>query len=395
MNQTAAYLNKHRTPIPTHLPSLKVIGLGGGGCNAVNRMIELGLSGIDFIGANTDHQALKSCLAPTKIHLGPRTTRGLGAGGNPKIGQAAAEESRKEIERALAGADMVFLTAGMGGGTGTGSISVAARIAREMGAVTIAVVTTPFTFEMGRRQRNASEGLALLRPYTDTLISIPNDRLLFVADRKMSLDLAFRLADDVLRQGVQGITELITESGLINVDFSHVVNIMKLCGGALMAIGQGSGDNKAMKAVEQALHHPLLETTSLEQAAGILVNFTAGSDLGLFEVQEALNYLQAQSGNQADIVFGVTEDPRWQDRAQVILIVTGLGAVSLEETFSKISRPVAEVPLIINDPIEEPDDSPVNDYEPEPPVAAYPPRRSNSSPASTNLDLPAFLRKGR
>jgi cell division protein FtsZ len=395
MNQTAAYLTKQRTPIPTHRPSLKVIGLGGGGCNAVNRMIELGLSGIDFIGANTDHQALKSCLAPTKIHLGPRTTRGLGAGGNPKIGQAAAEESRKELERALAGADMVFLTAGMGGGTGTGSISVAARIAREMGAVTIAVVTTPFTFEMGRRQRSASEGLALLRPYTDTLISIPNDRLLFVADRKMSLDLAFRLADDVLRQGVQGITELITESGLINVDFSHVVNIMKLGGGALMAIGQGSGENKAMKAVEQALHHPLLETTSLEDAKGILVNITAGSDLGLFEVQEALNYLQGQSGNQADIVFGVTEDPRWQDRAQVILIVTGLGAVTLEETISKISRPVVEVPLIIEDPVEDLHDDPVDEYTPEPPVSAHPLRRSTSSPASTNLDLPAFLRKGR
>jgi cell division protein FtsZ len=389
MNYTASYLPKQKTPIPTHRPSLKVMGLGGGGCNAVNRMIELGLTGIDFIGANTDHQALKSCLAPVKIHLGPRTTRGLGAGGNPCVGRAAAEESQKEIEQALAGADMVFVTAGMGGGTGTGSIAVAARIARQLGAVTIGVVTTPFSFEMGKRQRNASEGLASLRPHTDTLISIPNDRLLYVAPRNLPLDTAFRLADDVLRQGIQGITELITESGIINVDFSHVKNIMKLGGGALMAIGHGEGENKALKAVEHALYHPLLETTSLERAAGVLVNFTAGSDLGLFEVQEALNFLQAQSSNQAEIVFGVTEDARWEDRVQVILIVTGLGAITLEETISKISRPVVEpepapvAEVVVAEPIQAE------------PLPLQPLRFPNSSAAANNLDLPAFMRKGR
>jgi cell division protein FtsZ len=387
MNQPAFYQPKQKISLPAYRPSLKVLGLGGGGCNAVNRMIELGLTGIDFIGANTDHQALKSCLAPQKIHLGPKTTRGLGAGGNPKVGAMAAEESHKEIENALAGADMIFLTAGMGGGTGTGSISVAARIARELGAVTIAVVTTPFNFEMGRRQRNASEGLAALRPHTDTLISIPNDRLLYVAPRNLPLDTAFRMADDVLRQGVQGITELITESGLINVDFSHVKNIMKLGGGALMSIGHGKGENKAMKAIEQALYHPLLETASLEHAAGILVNFTAGTDLGLFEVQEALSFLHEQSSTKTEIVFGVTEDRRWEDRVQVILIITGLGAFTLEETISNISKPVPEI---------------IEIAEPEPEAAApvenvpiQPLQRPNYASPSNNLDLPAFMRKGR
>jgi cell division protein FtsZ len=387
MNQPANYHPKPKVSLPTHQPSLKVLGLGGGGCNAVNRMIELGLTGIDFIGANTDHQALNNCLAPTKIHLGPKTTRGLGAGGNPKVGELAAEESRKAIEEALSGADMVFLTAGMGGGTGTGSISVAARIARSLGAVTIAVVTTPFNFEMGRRQRNASEGLRALQPHTDTLISIPNDRLLYVAPRNLPLETAFHMADDVLRQGVQGITELITEAGLINVDFSHVRNIMKLGGGALMSIGQGKGENKAMKAVEEALYHPLLDSQSIEHAAGILVNFTAGTDLGLFEVQDALSFLHEQTNPKTEIVFGVTEDHRWEDRVQVILIITGLGAFTLEETISNISRPApqpVEVPQQEEQPILPAQSVPLQPIQ----HAAY-------TAAANNLDLPAFMRKGR
>jgi cell division protein FtsZ len=325
------------TPAP--LPRLKVLGLGGGGCNAVNRMIELGINGVEFICANTDHQALQASLAPVNIQLGAKTTRGLGSGGNPTVGKAAAEESFREIAAALEGADMVFLTAGMGGGTGTGSIPVAAKVARGLGAVTIAVVTTPFSFEMGRRQKNASEGLTALRPNTDTLISIPNDRLLYVAPKNLPLDVAFRLADDVLRQAVQGITELITEPGLINVDFAHVRHLMKLGGGALMSIGQGTGENMALKAIENSLDHPLLESTSLENAAGILVNFTSNNDLSLFDVEAALTHLQKQAGFQAEIVMGVTNDSRLVDRVQVFLLATGLGAMTLEETLSGVKIP--------------------------------------------------------
>jgi cell division protein FtsZ len=231
MNLTLNNLPQPKTPITASKPVIKVIGLGGGGSNAINRMIELGFSGVEFIAANTDAQTLKTSLAPTKIQLGSKLTRGLGAGGNPGIGEAAAEESYRELNQALAGADMVFLTAGMGGGTGTGAIPIAARVARSLGAVTVAVVTTPFMFEIGKRQVNAREGLAKLRPFTDTLITIPNDRLLKVAPRDLPLEMAFRLADDVLRQGIQGISELITETGVINVDFSHIRNIMQSGGG--------------------------------------------------------------------------------------------------------------------------------------------------------------------
>lgn len=377
------------TPIAAQQPVLKVLGLGGGGCNAVNRMIELGISGVQFIAANTDHQALQTCLAPVKIQLGPKVTRGLGAGGKPEVGKAAAEESQREIAAALAGADMVFLAAGMGGGTGTGSIPVAAKIARALKAVTIAVVTTPFSFEMGRRQLNANEGLAHLRPHTDTLISIPNDRLLYVAPRDLPMEVAFRLADDVLRQGVQGITELITKPGMINVDFAHIHHLMKLGGGALMAIGQGHGTDKALKAVEQALNHPLLETASLDNAAGILANFSAGNDLSLFEIEAALTYLQERTGNQADIVMGVTNDANLRDRVEVFLVITGLGAPTLEEALAnvKTTRIVVEAP-------PEPDTQ--EPQAPAPTAPARPPIQQTIPPTtSQNLDIPAFLRKNR
>jgi cell division protein FtsZ len=371
-----------------HKPSLKVLGLGGGGSNAINRMIELGLSGVDFIVANTDAQALNNSLAPTKIQLGPKTTRGLGAGGNPEVGKNAAEESSKLISEALEGADMVFLTAGMGGGTGTGSIPVAAKIARSIGAVTIAVVTMPFSFEMGRRQRNASDGLKLLRPNTDTLIAIPNDRLLYVAPRDLPLDTAFRLADDVLRQAVQGITELITTPGIINVDFANVRNLMKLGGGALMSIGQGEGGDKALKAIDQALHHPLLEATSIDNAAGILVNFTCGSELSLLEVETALSHLQAQAGGKAEIVLGVVNDPRLQDRVEAILVITGLGSPTLEETLSKVeARKVTS---------ERPLPPAVNQYEGNSSQYNHETDWEEELTVSSNdLDIPAFLRRGR
>ncbi len=321
----------HRTPIAApRLPVIKVMGLGGGGSNAINRMIELGLSGIEFIAANSDSQALKSSLASTKIQLGPVLTRGLGAGGDPKVGEAAAEESFKEISQALAGADMVFLTAGMGGGTGTGAIPIAARAARSLGMVTTAIVSTPFSFELGRRQKNAREGLARLRPFTDTLITVPNDRLLQIAPRDLTLDLAFRLADDVLRQGIQGITEIITQPGILNVDFSHVRQLMKMGGGSLLSIGQGEGIGKAKQAIDRALHHPLLDEIALEDATGIIANFTAGNDLTFLEVTEALDYLSSKTNYQAEVIPGVIGDERMQNRVQVILVITGLGATPLE-----------------------------------------------------------------
>jgi cell division protein FtsZ len=377
----------------TQFPALKVLGLGGGGCNAINRMIELGISGVEFLAANTDYQALQTSLASQKIQLGPNVTRGLGAGGNPDIGRQAAEESERAIADALEGADMVFLTAGMGGGTGTGSIPVAARIARSMGAVTIAIVTSPFSFEMGRRQRNANQGMAELAQHTDTLIAIPNDRLLMVAPRDLPLEVAFRLADDVLRQAVQGITELITEPGMINVDFAHVRRLMKIGGGAFMSIGHGKGLTKARSAVEQALDHPLLEEISINQAAGIIANFTGGDDLTLFEVSEVLNELHARVGDQAEIVFGVTHDDRMQGRAQVILVITGLGAPTLEEVMPGISLKIekasamhqAQVARSIPGPVSA---APVEVADHFQAVPAGMPQTH-----SDNLDIPAFLRR--
>src|SRR5512138_2558843 len=340
MNMPLSTKPSQKSFLTVRPPVLKVIGLGGGGCNAVNRMIELGLSGVEYIAANTDAQMLKGSLAPTKIQLGPRLTRGLGAGGDPRIGEAAAEESYSDLNKALAGADMVFLTSGMGGGTGTGSIPIAARVARNLGAVTVAIVTTPFTFEVGRRQQNARNGLAKLREHTDTLITVPNDRLLQVAPKDLPLETTFRLADDILRQGIQGITELITQPGMINVDFAHVRAIMQMGGGSLLAIGHGKGPNKALQAVEHALHHPLIETINLENATGIIANFTAGQDLTFVEVAEALTCLQEKTNNQAEIIPGVISDNRMEDRVQVILVITGLGATPVDA--QTVTRHIAQ-----------------------------------------------------
>jgi cell division protein FtsZ len=371
-------------------PVLKVIGLGGGGGNAVSRMMEFGLKGVEFIAANTDHQVLKNNPAPKKILIGPGVTRGLGAGGDPELGNAAARESARDIARALHGADMVFLTAGMGGGTGTGAISVAAEIARSLGAVTIAIVTTPFSFEMGHRQRNATQGLAQLQRHTDTLISIPNDRLLLVAPRNWPLETAFRLADDVLRQAVQGITELITEPGMINVDFAHVRRLMKLGGGALMSIGQGEGQDKAIQAVEQALNHPLLDSVPLNIAKGVIANFTGGDDLTLFEVEAALTHLQEQTGADAEIVMGVINNETMQGRVQATLVVTGLGAPTLEETMSHVERPAPVEPPIPEAP--QPQQPPAWSRDVEKRPIQAPPQ--NEVPFDSNdLDIPAFLRR--
>lgn len=360
-------------------PVLKVIGLGGGGSNAINRMIELGLPGVDFIAANTDAQALKSSLAATKIQIGPLVTRGLGAGGNPQIGYDAARESVQNLADALEGADMVFLTAGMGGGTGTGAISIAAQVAKHMGAVTVAIVTTPFGFEMGRRQANAQEGLARLRQQVDTLITIPNDRLLKIAPRDLPLDMAFRLADDVLRQGIQGISELINQTGYINVDFSHIQNVMKNGGGSLLSIGIGKGKEKAKQAIHNALHHPLLESVNIENASGIIANITAGDDLAFSEVADALNHLHELTHHNADVIPGVIVDPKLQDRCEVILIITGLGATPLESvsTSSAFELPQRKFNFSSQSPAPQP-----RELEP-----------AEISVDTTNLDLPAFLRR--
>lgn len=369
-------------------PVLKVIGLGGGGCNAIERMIELGMKGVEFIAANTDRQTLMSNPAETKILLGPHITRGLGAGGDPSKGKAAAEESWDELSEALSGADMVFLTAGMGGGTGTGSIPVVAEICRKLGAVTIAIVTMPFSFEVGRRQKNANEGLRSLREHTHTLISIPNDRLLHVAPKNLSIEVAFRLADDVLRQSVQGITELVTEPGFINVDFAHIRRLILLGGGALMSIGHGHGAKKASKALQQALQHPLLESVSLDNAAGVIANFTGGEDLTLLEVQEALDGLQSQTGSQTEIVLGVINNESMVNRTQVILLITGLGGSTLEEAFSNVQKasPVSNPKPVVDENI------PVK-KEAELPFLEQRSFQSNYSKNSTNYDIPAFLRR--
>jgi len=301
---------------------IKVIGVGGGGQNAVNRMIEAGLQGVEFAALNTDAQALMMSNAPTKLQIGAKLTRGLGAGSNPEIGQKAAEESREEIRQLLEGADMVFITAGMGGGTGTGGTPVVAEIAREVSALTVGVVTKPFSFEGRRRQQQAEQGIEALRDKVDTLIVIPNDRLLQVAEKKTSILEAFRLADDVLRQGVQGISDLITVPGLINLDFADVRTIMANAGSALMGIGVASGEERAIKAAKMAISSPLLEA-SIEGARGILLNITGSSNLGLFEVNDAAEIIAEAADPEANIIFGAVIDESLRDEVRVTVIATG------------------------------------------------------------------------
>ena len=301
---------------------IKVIGVGGGGNNAVNRMISSGLQGVEFISVNTDAQALIHAMAPKRIQIGEKLTRGLGAGARPEIGEQAAQESREEILEALKGADMVFVTAGMGGGTGTGAAPVVAECAREIGALTVGVVTRPFSFEGRKRQKQAADGTARLKEKVDTLITIPNDRLLQVVDKKTSMMDAFRIADDVLRQGVQGISDLIAVPGLINLDFADVKSIMSDTGSALMGIGIGTGDNAAVAAAEAAINSPLLET-SIQGARGVLLNITGGSNLSLFEVNEASQIIAEAADEEANIIFGSVIDESLNDEVHVTVIATG------------------------------------------------------------------------
>ena len=301
---------------------IKVIGVGGGGSNAVNRMIEAGLKGVDFISVNTDAQALDLAQSGSKLQIGAKLTKGLGSGGNPEIGRQAAEESREELEAVLKGSDMVFITAGMGGGTGTGAAPIIAEIVKNLGARTVGVVTRPFTFEGRRRMAQADKGILALKEKVDTLIVIPNDKLLQVVDKKTPLLEAFRIADDVLRQGVQGISDLIAIPGLINLDFADVKAIMQETGTALMGVGTASGENSAVEAAKAAIYSPLLET-SIEGAKGVLINITCGSNLSLFEINEAADTVAEAADPDANIIFGAVIDESFKDQSRVTVIATG------------------------------------------------------------------------
>lgn len=302
--------------------NIKVVGVGGGGSNAVNRMIKSGLQGVQFVALNTDAQALLLSEANDKIQLGEKLTKGLGAGSNPEIGQRSAEESKEEIRAVLEGADMVFITAGMGGGTGTGAAPVVAEIAREVSALTVGVVTKPFTFEGRRRKAQAEKGIEMLKAKVDTLITIPNDRLLQVVEKRTTMIEAFKTADDVLRQGVQGISDLITIPGLINLDFADVRAIMTDAGSALMGIGSSSGDDRAIQAARQAISSPLLEA-SIKGAKGILLSLSGSSSLGLFEVNEAAEIVAETADPDANIIFGAVINEDLQDQVMVTVIATG------------------------------------------------------------------------
>jgi cell division protein FtsZ len=364
---------------------VKIVGVGGGGGNAVNRMIEAGVQGVEFIAINTDAQALAASSAIRKIVIGRQTSRGLGAGGDPRAGGKAAELSRDEIEEALDRSDMVFVTAGMGGGTGTGASPVIAEYARGIGALTVGVVTLPFTFEGYRRQKFAEEGIGQLREKVDALIVIPNDRLLKLADSQMTMVEAFRSADDVLRQGVQGISDLVTQTGLINLDFADVKSVMANAGTALMAIGEAAGEERALQAARAAISSPLLDV-SIEGATGLLINVTGGSDLTLQEVTEAAHTIGEAVDPAANIIFGAVLYPRPQRDLRITVIATGLrGARD------------APTPLRAGDRRQRPplgayDDAPVDeDY------GASRRRPPSQSPIGEDddIDLPAFLRRRR
>jgi len=313
---------------------IKVVGVGGAGCNAVNRMITEGIQGIEFISVNTDGQALLQSNAQTRVRIGDKSTRGLGAGGQPEMGRKAAEESAEELYAVLKGADMVFVTAGMGGGTGTGAAPIISQIGRELNALTIGVVTRPFTFEGAKRSQSAESGIQNLKKVTDTLIVIPNDRLLQIVDKRSSLQDAFRVADDVLRQGIQGISELITVPGLINLDFADVRTIMSEGGAALMAVGRASGEERARKAAEQAISSELLDIT-IDGAHGILFNVTGGDSLTLFEVNQAAAIIKETAHPDVNLIFGAVIDPSMGEEIRLTVIATGFDSNSMRSRMQR------------------------------------------------------------
>lgn len=364
---------QEQLPDVENFAQIKVVGIGGGGSNAVNRMIAAGIRGVDFVAVNTDAQALLMSEAPNRIRIGDKLTRGLGAGGDPEVGHKAAEESAEEIYDTISGADMVFITAGMGGGTGTGAAPVIAHVARETGALTIGVVTRPFSFEGTRRMDNAREGIEQLQESVDTLIVIPNDRLLQIVDKRASINEAFKTADDVLRQGIQGISELITVPGLINLDFADVRTIMAEGGAALMAVGIGTGENRAVDAAEQAISSPLLDIT-IDGANGVLFNVTGGEDLSLFEVNEAAEIIRNTTDPNANIIFGAVVDPELEDELRITLVATGFAADAKSQGQPRLKRAVGQGSRSPN--LHEK-------------VKEFPVRRFDRD----DLDVPAFLRR--
>ena len=370
---------------------IRVVGVGGGGSNAINRMIAEGIVGVDFIAINTDRQAIMGSSAPQRLVIGERSTRGLGAGGNPEIGQRAAEESLEELHELLRGSDMVFVTAGMGSGTGTGAVPLVAKVAREEGALTIGVVTRPFSFEGTKRSKVAETGIEALKEHSDTLIVIPNDRLLEAADKRVSLLDSFRLADDVLRQGIQGISELITVPGLINLDFADVQTIMSMGGAALMAVGHGKGDERARQAAEQALSSRLLDVT-IDGARGILFNVTGGPDLSLFEINQAASIIRETAHPDVNLIFGAVIDQNMGDEVRITVIATGFehAAPSLRHI-----TPAAVVrPLPTGQPVRERATVPAA-------AATSAPRREPETRRTQetfrpdDLEIPTFLRRRR
>jgi cell division protein FtsZ len=371
---------------------IKVIGAGGGGSNAVDRMIEAGVQGIDFITVNTDAQALIHSAAPVRVRIGTKLTNGLGSGGNPVIGQKAAEETTEELYDVLKGSNMVFITAGMGGGTGTGSSPVIATIAQELGALTVGVVTKPFTFEGAHRRKVAEQGIEQLKPVVDALITIPNDRLLQITSRNTTMLEAFRMADDVLRQGVQGISDLITVRGLINVDFADVKSIMTQAGSALMAIGRGSGDGRMVEAANMAISSPLLEM-SIDGAKGVLFNVHGGEDLGIQEVYEAADIIAKAADPDAQIIFGSVIDPNLRDEVKITLIATGFDPVARPIQRQR-SYPGQALPGSGQHPHIQPQYQ--QPRQPSPlPQPSQRPQPSFSNNPSDDLDIPPFLRNRR
>ncbi len=367
------------------IAKIKVIGVGGGGGNALNSMIASGaINGVDFVAVNTDAQVLLTNNSNIKLQIGDNLTRGLGAGGNPDVGMKAAEESREKIKEYLMDTDMVFITAGMGGGTGTGAAPIIAEIAREVGALTVAIVTKPFAFEGARRMVNAEDGVERLRQKVDALIVIPNQRLLDVIDRKMTLAESFRVVDSVLTQGVQGISDIITVPGLINVDFADVKAIMANAGSALMGIGVGVGDNRAQMAARAAISSPLLEV-SIDGAKGVLFNITGGPDMTMAEVDEAAKIISEATDADANIIFGAAIDDRLIDQMKITVIATGF-----DETRSRLSnlvnrnKPISSMSGIVSEKPMKVEEQPVVEETPDTP-----------EPQTDNWDIPAFLRRGR
>ena len=355
---------------------IKVIGIGGGGSNAVNRMIEAGIEGIEFLVANTDLQALKRSRAPIKIQLGSRLTKGLGAGADPNVGREAALEDTDKIIEVLEGADMVFVTTGLGGGTGTGAAPIIASLATELDALTVAVVTKPFQFEGRRRMQQADQGLRELRECVDTVITIPNERLLHTVDRGVSLSDSFRVADDVLRQAVQGISDLITVPGLINLDFADVKSIMQGMGMALMGAGRATGENRAIEATQQAISSPLLEEATIQGAKGVLINITGGPDLMLFEVNAASSIIRESADDDANIIFGAVIDETLTDEMKITVIATGFDreATSIASAAATTAIP-APPPRYVARPADDL------------------PRPMMGTPRVDDLDVPTFIRK--